>query len=181
MEKEIWKDIKGYEGFYQVSNLGRVRGLDRVVNHGSHNTTRKIKGRIIKAGNNGTGYLFSPLQKDGKVKQVCVHRLVAQAFIPNPKNKPQVNHKDKVRDNNKSSNLEWCTVRENICYSGLNIKKTSKYTGVCWHKFSKSWRAAIDINGKRIELGNYKTEELAKEAYQHKFSKHKLKNKYNIK
>jgi len=92
-EKEIWKDIIGYEGSYQVSNHGRVRSLDRIVI--SKNTTRKILGRILKINLYPNGYEYVQLQKDGKRKSCLVHRLIAVAFIPNPKNLPIINHKNK--------------------------------------------------------------------------------------
>ena len=110
---EIWKDIKGYEGLYQVSNLGRVRSL------GSDNWH---KGRILKPHLDGRGhYLEVGLHKDHKSKTTNIHRLVAEAFIPNPNNLPQVNHKDECKTNNMVDNLEWCDAHYNINYG--NAKK----------------------------------------------------------
>ena len=106
--KEIWRDIKGYEGKYMVSNLGRVKSLN-------YRNTGKEK--IMKGLDNGKGYLFVQLCKDGKVKNCRINRLVAQAFLPNPNNLPEVNHKDKIRTNNKVENLEWCTSQYNVEYS----------------------------------------------------------------
>lgn len=104
MSREIWKDIEGYEGLYQVSNLGRVKRLK-----GTYMSTE----RILKPRGNNTGYLQVHLCKNSKSKFDKVHRLVAQAFIPNPENKPQVNHIDENKTNNMVSNLEWVTVKEN--------------------------------------------------------------------
>lgn len=109
---EIWKDIKGYEGLYQVSNLGRVKSLGRFhkfPNGGIY----EIKPRILKNATETSGYLFVALY-NGYRKQYKIHRLVAEAFIPNPNNLPQVNHKDLNKQNNRVDNLEWCTASENI-------------------------------------------------------------------
>lgn len=112
---EIWKDVVGYEGLYQVSNKGNVRSLDRKVNylHG----TKINKGKMLKPGNNADGYLFVTLSKNNVVRPARINRMVATAFIPNPNNLPSVNHKDKNRTNNNVENLEWCTVEYNNRYS----------------------------------------------------------------
>ena len=113
--KEIWKDIEWAQG-YQVSNLGKVKSLERP--HKSHHGTTYIqKERILKTRLDPNGYeKVGILKKDGKQKQVMVHRLVAEAFIPNPDNLPQVNHKDENRSNNIVNNLEWCTAKYNQNY-----------------------------------------------------------------
>ncbi len=118
-KKEIWKDIKGYEGLYQISNLGRVKSIKRVVARGTN--YKPIKERVLKAGNN-KGYAYVILCKYGKKKTVQVHRLVAYAFIPNPNNLPCINHKDENPLNNIVSNLEWCTHSYNNSYNELRVK-----------------------------------------------------------
>lgn len=123
---EEWKDIKGFEGLYQVSTSGQVRSLDRVVTNGS--VSYKKLGRIISSSNNGTGYLFINLSKNGKHKRVYIHRLVADAFLNNPYNYPQVNHKDENKANNCVSNLEWCDSKYNNNY-GTRLKRLSKSRG----------------------------------------------------
>ena len=112
---EVWKDIKGFEGHYQVSDLGRVKSLTREVKMGSMVCTRK--GRILKEGTHKKGYKFVILQRENL--KVCkkIHRLVAENFIPNPNNLPCVNHIDKNKNNNLVTNLEWCTNQYNIEYS----------------------------------------------------------------
>lgn len=116
---EIWKDIEGYEGMYQVSNMGRVRALDRV----KPNSGGQIaKGHILPSYNNGNGYLWVSLWKFNKSKHIYVHRLVAMAFIPNPSNLPIINHKDEDKSNNRHDNLEWCTQKYNINY-GNHMKR----------------------------------------------------------
>ena len=115
--EEIWKDIEGYEGIYQVSNLGRVRSLDRTIIGGAYNSPMFRKGTILKPQPKGyKGYVGLKLRKDGKSENVYIHRLVAKAFIPNPDNLPEVNHKDENKKNNRADNLEWVTRKENINY-----------------------------------------------------------------
>ena len=112
---EEWRDIKGYEGQYQVSNLGNVRSLDRYVLHMGNKMF--CKGKNIKLTKSNKGYWVFHFSIQGKMKALNVHRLVAQAFIPNPDNKPCVNHLDCNPLNNRVDNLEWCTQSENIKYS----------------------------------------------------------------
>lgn len=108
---EIWKAIEGYEGLYQVSTEGQVRSL-------GNNKSRKTK--ILKQSTDSSGYKQIGLHKNGKCKTYLVHRLVAQTFIPNPNNLPQVNHKDEDKINNHVSNLEWCTQEYNNNYGTHN-------------------------------------------------------------
>lgn len=122
--EEIWKDIEGYEGYYQISNLGRVKSLNRICKHPS-GVTRRVNERIMKFDINKLGYLRVHLAKDGTDKKISVHRLVAQAFIPNPDNYPIVNHKDENPSNNNIKNLEWCDIKYNNTY-GNKIKKLYK-------------------------------------------------------
>ena len=111
--EEIWKDIAGYEGLYQISNKGRVKSLNRLVKDTTRDRVQKIKGRILKYCDNGKGYKMVYLNKNRERKNYYVHRLVAETFIPNPKQLPEVNHKDLNKANNKISNLEWITELDN--------------------------------------------------------------------
>lgn len=116
--KEEWRDVVGYEGLYQVSNLGRVRRM--------HSGRRDLpptvlKPRKISTSRRKTNYLSVNLCRESKVRSYQVHRLVAQAFIPNPENKPQVNHIDGDPSNNNVKNLEWCTQKENIRHAFYKI------------------------------------------------------------
>lgn len=110
--KEIWKDVEGYEGLYQVSNLGRIRSLDRVV---------IVKGKIMSPINRN-GYSRIRLNKDGKGQNFAIHRLVASAFLPNPENLPEVNHKNEIKSDNNVENLEWCSTKYN-CNYGTKVKR----------------------------------------------------------
>ena len=120
--REEWRDIKGYEGKYMVSNLGRVKSL---------NYSNTGKEGILNARDNGKGYLRVILWKDGKDKKYRINRLVAQAFIPNPDNLPEVNHKDEDKTNNRVDNLEWCSRQYNIEYSqGKAVIGINKVSGL---------------------------------------------------
>ena len=124
MKGEIWKDIEGFEGRYQVSNLGRVKSLERTVwdNRGYYKT---VSEKILKPQKKGNGYLQVQLSQDGKEKWYLVHRLVAIAFLPNPNNLPQVNHISEDKLDNRVSNLEWVTCKENTNH-GTGIKRRSE-------------------------------------------------------
>ncbi|AXH72008.1 MAG: NUMOD4 motif-containing protein [Podoviridae sp. ctbj_2] len=102
---EVWKDVEGFEGIYQVSNLGNFKSL-------GNNFSRKEK--LVKPWRNNYGYLVIELHQGGKTARRLAHRVVAQAFIANPENKSQVNHKNKDREDNKVSNLEWNSPVENV-------------------------------------------------------------------
>lgn len=138
--EEIWKDIEGYEGLYQVSNMGRVKSVRRNI---------LLKSRIAR------GYERVNLSKNGKYLTKKVHRLVANAFIPNPDNLPQVNHKDENKTNNCVDNLEWCDSKYNINYGMGNKKRGLSNTNgklskpVCQYSkdgcFIKEWKSIRDI------------------------------------
>jgi len=117
--KEIWKPIKGFEGYYEVSNKGRVKSLSRIVYDAGTAKTRKTKEIILKLQLRKKGYLYVNLNKNSKHKAIGVHRLVAYAFISNPENKPQVNHINENKTDNTVNNLEWCTAKENLHHSKL--------------------------------------------------------------
>lgn len=105
MENEEWRDVPGYEGCYQVSSFGRVKSV--------RNKKNSRAGMVLVPLNNSKGYWSINLWKDGHCKMSTIHKLVAQAFIPNPENKPCVDHKDGNRKNNNVANLRWCTYKEN--------------------------------------------------------------------
>lgn len=121
--KELWKALSGYEGYYEVSNKGNVRSVDREV-VGSDNKRYFYRGRLLKQHPDRVGYMRVALTKDKRTSWRSVHRLVAQAFVPNPSNLPEINHKDENKSNNSADNLEWCDRNYNVRY-GLYAEKMS--------------------------------------------------------
>ena len=119
--KEIWKDIKDYEGLYQISNYGRIKSLSRKVFRYNHIAKRKIeivyKEKIRKTRIDKDGYYIINLHKNNIMKTYKVHRLVGENFIENKENKPYINHKDGNKLNNNILNLEWCTAKENVIHA----------------------------------------------------------------
>lgn len=136
---EIWKDIKGYEGLYQVSNLGRVKSF-------KFNKERLLKLRF-------TGrYYQAILTKNSKQKSYLIHRLVATYFIPNPENLPQVNHKDEDKANNSVDNLEWCNAKYNIHYgTGLQRRIATQCKPVLCVETGMNYPSAVEA-GKQIGI-----------------------------
>lgn len=137
---EEWRDIEGYEGLYQVSNLGRVKSLARTAID-RRGIPHYVNERILKQAFDKDGYCLVGLHKDRKIKSGKVHRLVASAFIDNPHNLPEVNHKDENKSNNNVENLEWCTPKYNINYGTCldRIAKTIVETEV--NKSGRNGRA----------------------------------------
>jgi hypothetical protein len=159
---EIWKDIKDYEGLYQVSSLGRVKSLERKT-LGKYGGIKKE--RILKSNKNNGGYLRLDLCKNGVQKNCKIHQLVAIAFLNHTPcgHKLVVNHKNFNKLDNRLENLEIITQREN---SNLKHKEsTSKFVGVFWDKSRGKWHSKIQINGKSKFLGYFKCEIKASEAY----------------
>lgn len=121
--QEVWRDIRGYEGYYQVSNFGNVRSVGRKIVY-KDGRCYQYKGKILKFGD-CKGYKFVILHRDGDVKNCRVCRLVAIHFIENPNNLPQVNHKDENTGNDRVDNLEWCDMKYNNAY-GTHIKRSQE-------------------------------------------------------
>lgn len=145
MESEIWKDIEDYEGWYQVSNTGRVRSLNRVVQR-ADGISSTLKGRVLKPSSNKCGYLVVFLCKDGKRTTKTTHRLVAQAFIPNPEGLPQVNHKNEVKTDNRVENLEWCDAAYNLAYGTARTRSAKRRTN------GKQSKAVLQIDPNTMKV-----------------------------
>jgi len=166
-DKEIWRDVKGYEDYYQVSNLGRVKSLKRTI-ISKDNKKYHYKEKILKHGYAGKKpflYAIVSFSKNSICKKYKVHQLVAVLFL-NHKIKglsKVVDHKDGDTKNNKLSNLQIVTNRFNSSKDKKN--KTSKYTGVIWKKKNNKWKATIFINGKNKHLGNFIKEKDASIEY----------------
>ena len=144
--KELWKDIKNWEGFYQVSNLGRVRSL------------RRGKTRILRPLRKGGGYFRVELCFNGEKHNCSIHRLVATAFIPNPLNLPVINHKDENPSNNAASNLEWCTHKYNMNYGTCKARIVEKLSKPVVQyslsgEFIKEWRSIKEIERQTNFIG----------------------------
>lgn len=151
MDKE-WRQIKGFEGIYEISNYGEVKSLERKFTGGKGNYNRKEK--ILKTTNDKDGYPYVVLLKNKARKTVKVHRLVATAFIENNLLKEQVNHRDGIKSNSRSDNLEWCTQSENQIHSFRILKnKPSKANLGKFGKYSTRAKPIyqLDLEGKIIK------------------------------
>lgn len=152
---ERWADIPGYEGYYQVSDQGRVKSMDRfVIQHSRKGSPmlRKTKGTILSPVDNGSGYLMVILHKSGERDKRYIHRLVAEAFLDNERKAPEVNHIDYDRHNNGALNLEWVTKQENVHHSLPHMRgpKKASRPGRTGHKYITTrdgkYRLVIVVN-----------------------------------
>jgi len=159
-QKEIWKDIPGYEGKYQASNLGRIRSLDRIDVAG-----RKLKGIVLSLSLGGNGYYNVTLHYGNRVTK-NVHQIIAQVFLNHIPRKTNnvIDHKNFNKLDNRVNNLRAITQRENT--NMLHLKSSSRFTGVCWCKKSKKWKSYIVIKNKLKHLGYFLDEIEASKAYQ---------------
>lgn len=139
---EVWKDIPGYEGLYQVSNLGNVRSCDHFVDT-HHNGRRLVKGKVLKPVKNRPDeeYLKYCLSKNGKHYNMFAHKAVALAFLPNPDNLKEINHKDENPKNNSLLNIEWCSHKTNINFGTRSIRSGEKH---------KVMVVQYDLNGNKL-------------------------------
>lgn len=165
IQEEIWKDIPSFEGLYQVSNLGNVKSLSRVVYKGCFKSVT-IKEKILRQEKTKIGYIRVSLSKDSVTTRFLLHRLVMHVFLH--ASTLQVDHKDEDKENNSFSNLRYVTGMQNktFYHEKRKDKTTSKFIGVYWNKTHKRWMSAISINGERKRLGYFKNEIDAHNAYQ---------------
>jgi hypothetical protein len=181
MEKEIYLNINGYDGLYQISNFGNTKSLFKIRPCGKHKIVNRIyEEKLLKNFTDKRGYVYVTLTKNGENKKYLLHRIIAETFIENINNLPYVNHINGLKNDNRIDNLEWVSARENNChYSNLNNNKTSKYVGVNFDLRSKKWRSQISFNKNKIHLGYFLTEE---EAYKERLKfelNNNIINKYN--
>ena len=164
MNKEIFKDVPGYEGKYQVSNLGNVKSLAREIVNAKGKYISKEK--ILKHGKDTCGYYYVNLSKESKKKSIKVHQLVAMTFLGHKSNgnKIVIDHINNNPSDNRLENLQLISQREN-CSKDRKVG-SSKYIGVYWHKKANKWMGRIQINKKNIYLGIFENEYDAHLAYQ---------------
>lgn len=148
---EEWRDIPNFEGLYLISNLGHVKSVERYKRNNSG--TQFVNERLRVLSPDKDGYLRVCLSKDGLHYVKSVHRLVAEAFIPNPDNLPVINHKNEDKQDNRVENLEWCTVQYNTCY-GEGIKKMA----------IKQGRPVLQILNNRVIEEYYSTQEASRQT-----------------
>lgn len=157
--EEIWRDIPEYEGYYQVSNNGRIKSIARLVK-GKETSLRFVRERIMSLGSKPAGYVIVVLMKEGGRKTLMVHHLVAKVFLGIKESGLIIDHIDNDKTNNKSCNLQYISRRVN---NSKDRSKTSRFIGVYFNR--KKWQASIKI-GKYIYLGRFEVEQDAADAYQ---------------
>ena len=173
MIEEIWRPIEGYEGLYEVSSYGRVRSLDRYDNR---NCFRK--GKVLSPIKDKDGYIQVSLYYNRKMYKKYVHRIVAEAFLPNPDNLPEVNHKDEDKTNNNVTNLEWCDRKYNLSYGSRQERyrntmlENGYWTGLSKDEYIKKY---YEKNKESIKKYKKKYDQDNKESIK------KYKKKYNQK
>ena len=152
---EEWRPVVGYEGLYEVSNTGQVRSLDRFY-------YRLHKGKVLSPAKDRYGYLTVTLNCNGKSKTIKIHRLVAEAFLPNPDNLPQVNHKDEDKTNNNVTNLEWCTAKYNVNFG----TRQERYRNTMLEKGHWSGLSREEYEKKRYQENKDKRKDCQRKYYQ---------------
>jgi len=162
---EDWRDIQNYIGGYQISDLGRVKALQKRIFNDRNNAFSIYQPRIMKSSIEGGGYLSLTLSRDAKRKSHKIHKLVAEAFLGHVPcgYKEIVDHKNNIRKDNRLVNLQRTTSRHN---NSKDTNGKSSYTGVCWDKQLNKWRSQITINKTHIFLGLYSLESEAGRAYE---------------
>ena len=155
MKGEVWKDIEGFEGMYQVSNMGRIKSLNRVQKsyNGKCLCDLTVKSRILKQTFTRKVYLHVCLAKNGICKTERVHRIVAKAFLPNPDNKPSVDHKNTITTDNRVENLRWATQKEQINNNNITYERVMKASSKNGKKYIYSAVESIKLRVRCITTG----------------------------
>lgn len=159
--REFWLPVPGFEGLYAVSDAGRVKSLARTVERGGH--LLPVKGRVLKPSPTAQGYPLVVLSREGKTTPRTVHSLVMSAFVPKPTPQHEVDHRDRVRDNNALSNLRWATRSQNNG-NAEHGRGASRYRGVVLGQNGR-WAAQIGVGRKHKFLGEFSAEDEAAKAF----------------
>ena len=160
MSNEEWRCVAEYEGLYEVSSLGRIRSLGHTTVD-TKNVERSFKGRVLNLSTDSNGYNIKTLYLNRERCAFRLHRLIAQAFIPNPNGLPYIDHIDGNKENNNINNLEWVTAQENTERYHSKIESSSKYNKVSFSPSHKKWIAQLLVDGKSIHIGSFDSEEEA--------------------
>lgn len=145
-----WKPVVGFEGLYEVSVTGSVRSLDRDSVHRT-GKTHVLKGKVIRPSKDKDGYLLVHLYKEGEVTTLKVHRVVAEAFLPNPNGYKEINHLNEIKDDNRPENLEWCTRKRNMTYGTRSDKASESLTKYAYQRFTLSGEYVDTLTNKELE------------------------------
>jgi hypothetical protein len=179
LENEEWRTVVGYEGYYEVSNYGRVKSLSRIKT--IHKGTFVSKEHLLKLKTEKNDNVRVMLQREGIRKTYMVHRLVGFAFIPNPNGLPEINHINRDRTCNLLDNLEWVTKQENMTHCYLKVDKKSSHVGVYFDERYGKWHTCILISEKKRKyLGLFAKEEDGIKAYHEAMIKYGVVNKYAV-
>ena len=164
--KEIWKDIKGYEGLYQISNLGRAKSLERIV-HGNYKSGKRFEQRwqsvMLVLSSEARGYLKFTVSKNSIRRTLQLHREMAIAFLPNPENKPEVDHINGDKSDNRLENLRWATKSENQVNTPKNKTNTTGFKNIMFQKRKQRYHVDFLFNGNRVQ-GSFSIKRLQNEG-----------------
>jgi hypothetical protein len=177
----IWKDVPGLEGIYQASYCGKIKSVGRIANQKNRGGVIQkvvVIEKILSQMKTPGGYMRIGATYNGIRRKFYVHVLLAKAFVPNPKNKPCVNHKNGIKTDNRIENLEWVSIRENALH-GFRNKKNGLPPGIYFHSTRNRYQGAILVGKKRHQIGDHKNLEDAIHAYENKLKSLGVENSYS--